>query len=229
MIKIFNKFDKKIFTGILVFFIFYFSSIITYIPIFLFNIKEKSLELGVYLYLFSSLVLLLIFYLLYRKDLYKDFKVFKKNIWNYLNTGIIYWIIGVFLMIVSNLLIIYFYRPNGAINEQTVQSMIKSVPWMMLINAGILAPIIEEIVFRKAIGDIFKNKYLFIIISGVSFGLLHVVSSTEHILDLLFVIPYAALGIPFAIMYYKTKNIFTSISFHAFHNFSLVLLSILFK
>ena len=46
-------------------------------------------------------------------------------------------------MMVSNL-IINSLNSGLAGNEETVQSMISSLPWLMLINAGILAPLNEE-------------------------------------------------------------------------------------
>ncbi len=97
----------------------------------------------------------------------------------------------------------------------------------MFITAGILAPIVEELTFRKAIGGIFKNKWLFCFISGLIFGLLHVLGNASSWYEYLYVISYGGLGFFFAYAYQETGTIFTSISMHMLHNSLLILLSVL--
>ena len=46
------------------------------------------------------------------------------------------------------------------------------------------------------------------------------------LVDYLYIIPYGALGGAFALAYYETKTVFTSMSFHMIHNIILVLMSI---
>ena len=60
----------------------------------------------------------------------------------------------------------------------------------MLFNTSILAPLIEEITFRKAFRDIIDTKWLFIIISGVVLGGLHVITSIRNAYDFLYLLPY---------------------------------------
>ena len=128
-------------------------------------------------------------------------------------------------MMASNL-VINSLAGGVAGNEQTVQSMISSLPWLMLINAGILAPINEEIIFRKSFKNVIKNKWIFVLVSGFVFGLMHVLGNVNSWIDVLYIIPYGALGGAFAYAYHKTDTIFTPISFHMFHNIVLVLVSI---
>ena len=71
------------------------------------------------------------------------------------------------------------------------------------------------------------NKYLFIILSGLVFGSMHVIGNITSPLDWLYVIPYGSLGAAFAIMYQKTDTVYTSTAMHIFHNTALILLSIL--
>ena len=176
---------------------------------------------------FSSVIVFFILFLMYRKDLKKYFKDFWKNKENYMDIGIRCWIIGLLIMFVSNFILNFLLKAGGAANEKTVQTMIKSLPILMIIDAGFIAPFNEEIIFRKALKDIFKNKWLFITISFLLFGGVHVVSSANTLLDYLFIIPYGALGASFAYAYYKTNNLFTSITLHMIHNIILIILSIL--
>ena len=104
--------------------------------------------------------------------------------------------------------------------------MISALPWAMLIDAGLLAPFTEEIVFRKSFRNVFGKGKLFVLLSGLVFGGLHVISATNPI-GYLYIIPYSCLGIAFALMYNKTDSIYASIFMHMFHNTVLTLLSIL--
>ena len=230
MKKIDDK-TKYIIKGIIVFIIFYSSVYIQYIPIKLFNIDVKTMSntMTVVLSTFSSLVLFLIFFFIYRKDLKKDFKMFWKNKEEYMDVGIRCWILGLIIMFAVNYILNIVLKAGGANNEKVVQTMIKSFPLLMIIDAGILAPFNEEIVFRKTLKDIFKNKWIFITLSFLLFGGAHVINSSKTIIDYLFIIPYGALGASFAYAYYKTNNIFTSITLHIIHNTILILISILIR
>ena len=104
--------------------------------------------------------------------------------------------------------------------------IIVALPLVMLLNAGIIAPIIEELIFRKAFKDAIKSKWKFIIVSSLVFGLMHVISATTWI-DLIFFIPYSCLGMAFAYIYTETDSVFPSILVHAFHNTTLIIFSII--
>ncbi len=222
---------KLIIKGVLILCIFYFSVYLQYIPIKLFNIDIKNMSdtMSVVLSTFSSVIIFFIFFIIYRKDLKKDFKDFWKNKEEYMDIGIRYWIIGLLIMFITNYILNIILKAGGANNEKVVQTMIKSFPLLMIIDAGILAPFNEEIVFRKTLKDVFKNKWIFIISSFILFGGAHVINSSKTVIDYLFIIPYGALGASLAYAYYKTNNIFTSISLHMIHNTILILISILIR
>ncbi len=218
---------KQLLKGVLVFLLFYFSSYIQLVPIFLFNLDIKIGSTRVILSTFSNLILLFILFLIYKKELKQEWIKFKKNFLINIDTGIKYWLIGLLIMMISNIIINFFLKAGQAENEKAVQQMISSLPWLMIISAGILAPIVEEIVFRKSFKNAFLNKWLFIILSGLIFGALHVITSFNSITELLYIIPYGSLGIAFAAMYYKTDTIYTSISMHMLHNLILTIISIM--
>ena len=220
--------EKAIIKTILVFIFFWYSKYLQYIPIYLFKLDVKHLSntMHVILSTFSSVLVFIVLFFIYRKDLKKDFKSFRKNHYEYMDTGLKWWGIGLVVMFISNFIITFLLKGGGANNEQAVQTMIKSLPWLMLIDAGFIAPFNEEIVFRKSVKDIFKNKWLFVAVSFLLFGGAHVISSASSVLDYLYLIPYGALGGAFAIAYYETDNIFTTISTHMIHNTILIVLSI---
>lgn len=220
---------KGLILGIIVFLLFYFSSYFQLIPIILLNWDIRSIteSQNVMLSTFSNIVLLLILFLIFRKDIIKEWKKFKSNFLENIDTGIKYWLVGLAIMMGSNIIINIVMNLGQAANEQAVQQMISALPWLMFINAGIIAPCTEELIFRKSFRKAFPNKWLFVLISALVFGSLHVVTSMTLPIELLYIIPYGALGGAFAYMYQKTDTIFTSIAMHMFHNSALILLSIL--
>ena len=68
---------------------------------------------------------------------------------------------------------------------------------------------------------------IFILLSGLVFGSMHVIGSCEHLIDLLFIIPYSIPGFIFAYVYTKSKNLCVPISLHFIHNGIMMSLQIL--
>lgn len=220
---------KGLILGIAVFLLFYFSSYFQLIPITLLNWNIKSLTSTeiVMLSAFSNSILLLILFIIFRKDIINEWKKFKNNFLKNIDMGIKYWLVGLAVMMISNIIINIVMKLGQAANEQAVQQMISALPWLMFINAGLIAPCIEELIFRKSFKKAFPNKWLFMIMSSLIFGSLHVITSMTSPIELLYIIPYGALGYSFAYMYEKTDTIFTSTAMHIFHNSVLIILSII--
>ena len=151
------------------------------------------------------------------------FKNFKKNF----ETSFKYWLAGLAVMYISNLFITFVLNKQLAGNEETVRNYLVTLPLLMTFDAAICAPINEELTFRKSFKEIFPSKWVFVIMSGLIFGLLHVASYIETFSDIIYLIPYSALGIAFALLYYKTDNIFSSITMHSIHNLLATLLVLL--
>lgn len=168
--------------------------------------------------LLSNLCLAVLLIYIYRKDLKNEFYTFKNELSKNMDNGIKYWIIGLVIMMGSNLLISILIPKAVAGNETQVREMIYATPILSLISTGILAPFIEEITFRKTFKDMIPNNTLFVLVSGFIFGALHVVLSLKTAYDLFFLIPYCSLGFCFGLIYAKTKTIFTSITIHMIHN-----------
>ena len=156
----------------MIFLVLFFSSIFfTILNINLDTITDK--EYIFYLTL-SNITLIVIYILIYRKTLVKDFKNFTKDLTTNLETAIKYWLIGFIIMVVSNLIITYILNKGIAGNEQDVRAYIDSFPLFMLFNTVIYAPLTEELTFRKSIKDAISNKWLYILTSGLVFGMLHI-------------------------------------------------------
>jgi len=229
MKKVLNlkKRELEIGKGIfMILFYFLYTMVLSTLPLDIFHVSLKSYPMGIrILYSFSADIFLICFFIyMYRETLIRDFKNYKKHFQEYIDMGIRYWIVGVIIMSTSSLIIAYLFESGVAQNEQAVRSLVHAVPYYMLFSTAIYAPIIEELTFRKAIKDIFGKTILFILCSGLIFGGMHVVFSMTSWVELFQIIPYSSLGIVFAILYYKTDNIFVPISMHFTHNFLFTLL-----
>lgn len=219
---------KPIIILAIVLLIFYCSGLFALIPILLFNIDIKTCSDTTYnvLRLIPNVALAIVMVIIYRTYLKEQVKDFFKHFGNYTDVAIKYWVLGFIGMVISNYIIINLTPVKIASNEAGIREIISVVPFTAFISVCLFAPIAEELIFRKAFKDCFNNKWLFILISGITFGSLHVIGSINSMYDLLYIIPYSSLGIAFAIIYYKTDNICSSIFAHVLHNTLLVLINI---
>ena len=184
----------------------------------------KSLCLIIY-----EIILLGIIMFIYRKTFIPNLKDFIKNFKTYIDKYIKYWFLMLGLMIISNLIITEFTSSEIANNQETIISSLKLYPIYTFIVTVLIAPFIEEFVFRLSFRKIFNHtNILFIIFSGFIFGLMHVlVSNLNSIYDLLFIIPYSIPGFIFAYLYCKVENICLPISIHFLHNSVMMILQVL--
>lgn len=159
------------------------------------------------------ILMVLIISLFFIPTLVDNFYDFKKE-----NVKIAFknWGLGFLCMFVSNIYLTYFVG-NMATNEASNRAFLTSNPITAILLMAIIAPILEELVFRLNIKKAFKSKYIFCIVSGLIFGGLHLLSATS-LKELLYIIPYGSLGFFFAKACYETNNIYTSILMHMFHN-----------
>ena len=180
------------------------------------NMKEST---KIILSAISDIILLLIIMKIYAKTLKKDFKnYFNHNFKNNIKESISIWLIGFGIMITSNMLIALLTNGQISTNEEAVRNMINNYPLYMAFQLMVYAPITEELIFRKSIKEITNKKYPYIILSGLIFGGLHVITSLNTQLGFLYLIPYCTLGFAFAYLYHKTDNIFSTITVHSIHN-----------
>jgi len=168
--------------------------------------------------LIANVITVIFLVSLYLKDIKNNLKNLKKNYKRHFVTGLKYWLIGLSVMMISTL-IINTLNNGIANNEEAIRDMIKTIPIYTLISTVIIAPIMEEFTFRKAIKPFFKDEVKYSIFCGIIFGMVHVIFSVETFIDYLYIVPYGIMGSMFALSYTKTKNIFTPIFFHMIHNF----------
>lgn len=204
-----------------------------YIPMILFKLDYTNFNYTtkiIYNFVCDIGFMILIFFI-YRNELVKNFKDYFKNFKDNIEESFKYYFIGLVCMIISNILIVLLVKEANANNENTVRELITKAPLYMIFSVSIYAPFIEEIIFRKSIKDAILSikdnkitKYLYILLSGLIFGLMHIVGSATSVYDYIYIIPYASLGITFASLYYKKNNIFYTIMIHSMHNTMAIIL-----
>ncbi len=90
---------------------------------------------------------------------------------------------------------------------------------LMIISAVLLGPIVEELIFRKAIFGLFKNNTIAMIVSSFAFGIIHVLSEPSFIDLLINIIPYVVMGFVFGYLYVKhERNLFVVTFVHILTN-----------
>lgn len=215
-----KKYLKCAGIGCLGIFIYFFLGNIQTLPFQLLNIDIDVLPsfIKILYSIIYSLLIICLLAILFNKTLTDDFKDLKKNHKKYFSSCFKYWLIGLAIMYISNFIIMFIIDKNMVNNEESIRSMFQISPIYVYISAVFLAPFTEEMVFRKCLNNIFPNKYLFMAMSGFIFGYLHITTSMNSIFDLIYIIPYASLGVVFAYMLEKTKNVYVSIGFHMMHN-----------
>lgn len=162
------------------------------------------------------------------KELYSDFISFKNNFKVYLKFILKRYVIMLGVMIIVTMPIILLNGNKTAPNQVVINDMFNKLPVIALLLSTLYAPFAEECVFRLNLSKLFKNKTLFIIVSGLLFGTLHIIGKVSSINDVLYILQYSTLGICLAKAYADSENIFVPVSIHFIQNFLAALVVILF-
>ncbi len=172
----------------------------------------KTLWLVVILYIVVFICSVAAFY----KDLRKDFLYFIRNIKIYFKYTYPKVLLALLIYGILNALI---YFINGQ-NISTNQDAITRIPVLLLfLMALFYAPFVEEVLYRGIIRRGVSNNKIFIVVSAIAFGLMHVLGlEHEEPLQYLYVISYSFMGGFLAYVYIKTNNIFVCIMCHFFVN-----------
>ncbi|NMA05690.1 MAG: CPBP family intramembrane metalloprotease [Acholeplasmataceae bacterium] len=164
-----------------------------------------------------------------------DFKVLNKKflpILSMLGMGYLFMIGGNIVSgflseILSNLL---DYQADTSVNQEMINQMLTSnLAPLMIFTILVGAPIVEELVFRKAFFSLIKNQWVALVVSSLVFSLIHIVGETTFAGFIINLIVYGASGaaLGFVYIYYK-RNIYAPIFVHALSNLISVLVFYLF-
>lgn len=110
----------------------------------------------------------------------------------------------------------------SSLNQSVIEEMTAYAPIQLMISSIILAPILEELVFRVGVFQSIyeKSEGLAYFMSSFLFGFVHISQGLFNgdWSQSLYLPSYALLGATFAYMYEKNKNIFVPMSVHMLNN-----------
>ena len=205
--------------GISIVMIYFIVSLFKNLPFVLLKINIE--DIPQYSYNFYSIALeitmLVIIYYIFEKEIKLALKDLKENHQKYVDKYFKVYLIGITIMILSNILI---NNLGGGMseNETIIRDEFKLYPIYTYISAVFLAPLLEEFIFRLGFKAMINNNIIYIIISGLIFGSLHLIGTKiDHLLPV-YLISYSSCGWAFAYMMSKSNNILISTSFHFMHN-----------
>lgn len=153
--------------------------------------------------------------LVFKNQLKTNFKLFKDNFGTYMKLIIPKLGIAYLFLFVASLISTLLTKNAVSINQENVESL---PVYYMIPAAVIYAPIVEEIIFRGVLRRFIKNNKIFIITSGLIFGLLHTMGESSLMNVIVMALPYATLGFYLSYIYTKTNNIFSNIVSHMIFN-----------
>lgn len=189
---------------------------IIYFTFIVLNITNTNLTLGNFL---AHLLLILILLIIYWNDLKKDWKEYKgkkKNIFTIILFFVIFYVLGT---IFSNIIIDFYNSATGGsalldASQNTIYGLFDKIPWGTLFVAFftiIYVPIVEELVFRKSLGNVINNKILFVIISSLLSWYFSVTILNPTINEFILANGIFLSSIFAGIIYVKKKNILYTI------------------
>lgn len=210
---------KYVFKGVAVIFIYFFFSICQTLPFTILHINLSDLPsyIKIIYSLAIELLMISLIFAIFDKEFKKAWQDLKKNHLTYFNKYLKYYIVSVIVMMAANI-VINILGGGLSTNETEIRNEFSFYPVYTFISAVILAPILEESVFRLGFRAIIQNDFLFITISSLVFGGLHLIGTPVNELFPLYLLSYCSCGIAFAYMLKKNNNILVSMGFHFMHN-----------
>jgi membrane protease YdiL (CAAX protease family) len=114
-------------------------------------------------------------------------------------------------------IVAYFFGVSEAANQVAIEGLFNYVPlWVMFIMIVIVAPIVEELLFRGMFlfpGNRLEPTWVRTIISAVLFGMIHGPT------DIFTGYSYIGMGFIFAYASKRTKTVEAAMVYHALYNF----------
>jgi len=104
---------------------------------------------------------------------------------------------------------------DTALNQLLIEQALQAMPFLMIMTVIFFGPIVEEIIFRLVMMNLFpKIKPIYnVIFSSLIFGAIHVLAG-----GWIHIIPYFLMGIVFGYIYIRNDNIWHATVLHILHN-----------
>lgn len=174
------------------------------------------LLLGYFVY---TLILIIFTYKIWKKSFYQSMSQLKQHFILILKSSI-------FILIVNGVLSIvigFIFQSSGSSNQQEIQQQSFLYPNLTLFITCVIAPMIEEMIFRSSFFecDFLKRYPTFTLwISSLLFGWIHVMDSLFSIglSELGYFFIYTMIGLVLGYSYQRSQSLFVCIFIHAINN-----------
>ena len=193
------------------------------------NFIDDNILLGTLINAIPYTVLIISIVVLMRSEIVTDFKKFKKSdaltMFKICAMGLVAGYFGNYL---GSMISMLFGGDTGSANQAGVEQFILSKYGIIFVIITVfVAPIVEELVFRKAVHGILRAYNVptgfILLISSVLFGLIHVISAG----DFVYIFPYMFMGLVLGGLEVNTKNIYPSIIVHMINNAAAVIMTLI--
>ncbi len=162
-----------------------------------------------------------------RDELKSDLSKMKANKFKYPIYAILFFVLTFLVDFLFQLIV------ESSVNQSTIELILNySGKYVMIIAVVVFAPIVEELIYRKAIFSLTKGNRIYVsyLISIVLFTLPHMLSSdmSNIFVWILQSIPYMFSAFLFCLIYHKSNfDIYSTIFAHILNNLIAVVLSII--
>lgn len=192
-----------------------------------FSTETINVYFNVLIGLSTAILLVVIF-----KDfIKKNWDIFKQNLLENIIWVLTIGLGAAYLFSYAGEFVVNLLLPQNAreaTNQAMVVTLVSSNMFLMAFHAVILAPIVEELLFRGLIFNTLRQRSAFWahLISAFLFGLLHVYSYilSGDMSEWIKLIPYMTAGFAFSFAYERRDNIITPILLHGVKNFIAIII-----
>lgn len=168
--------------------------------------------------------ILLIF--MYRDTFKCDIKDLKENYKKYIKIILINILLIFVSMIVINAIVQgLFSVTETSENDFSLLNTFKENPIIIMVLTGLYYPLVEGIIFRKAIRDVIDNKWIFIIFSSLFYFFFNIVYTSMSFSNIMASLCYISTMLIVSHTYWRTNNFTLSIIIMALFNIVVSLLS----
>lgn len=191
------------------------------LPYLIGSITSSSLIVALF-YVLYALILIIIY-----KDTFKnDFKDILKNKGLYLKKILLNFVLLIVVVIITNAIIGTLFNVSGTSeNDYSLLNIFRKSPIVLILSTCVYYPVVEGIVFRKAIRDIVDKKWVFIIFSSLFYFFFNVVYTSMSFSNILLSISYIFIMMILSNYYWKTNNFTASVIVLMMYNIFVSILS----
>lgn len=117
-------------------------------------------------------------------------------------------------LLLTSFILSFFVSGNSQNQAEVIETLNNGLLYFFL-STVVMAPILEEMLFRLLPYQFIKNKYLYILIASLVFAGIHVIGDPN---PFYYIWIYLFPSIYLTYRFYKTKDVVVTISLHMFNN-----------